>query len=87
MSIRDDLLNRAIEGLLAYLKYEKRTAAPAPPPEPEPRKLRQSEQPGIDMRKMGENAVAQARSRSLRAVPQEVGRRIGADLGTGLGTG
>lgn len=68
MTMRDDLLNRAIEGLLAYLKHEKRAAAPDPDPVPEPRKLRQSEQPGVDMRALGLSTTARARSRSLRAL-------------------
>ena len=49
---------------------------PAPePPASEPRKLRQSEQPGVDMARMGKAAQRQRQSERLPRTPEEARRR------------
>ena len=54
MRSRDELIRLAVKRLLRLLDYAPRDEAPepAPRPEPKPRKLRQSEQPGVDMNDM-----------------------------------
>ena len=51
MRTRAELIKLAVERLLdVFESFERKADSPAPaPPEPEPRKLRPSEQPGIDM--------------------------------------
>ena len=57
---KDELIKLAVERLLRLLDYAPRDEAPepAPRPEPEPRKLRQSEQPGVDMNDMKQQSLS-----------------------------
>ena len=60
---KDELLK-----LLHMQASDNDVSAPPPKPEPEPPRLRQSQQPGVDMRRMGEEATARARAQSLHSV-------------------